>query len=80
MNKMEELGEFEFQEICKRKPECYCPPRHMLNHELANIPEYLRRYFMELAKKSLLMQKPVHCREIDDALTELEEKGKLKKK
>jgi len=50
---MEELGELEFQRICKQKPQCYCPPRHILNHELANIPEYLRRYFMELSKKSL---------------------------
>ena len=51
---MKEIGEFEFQEICKRKPECYCPPRHILNHKLSNTPEYLRRYLTELAKQELL--------------------------
>ncbi len=49
---MKQLGEFEIKELCKRKPECYCPPTHLIRHEIANTPEYLRRYFQEQGKKS----------------------------
>ncbi len=48
-----ELGEFEFKKICERKPQCYCPPRHILNHELANHPEYLSRYLIELGERKV---------------------------
>lgn len=48
---MEELSEVEIKEICKREPECYCPEMHLIRHEIANTPEYLRRYFQEQGKK-----------------------------
>lgn len=45
---MKELTEFEIKNLCM---DCYCPEMHIIRHEIANTPEYLRRYFEELGRK-----------------------------
>lgn len=45
---MKELTELEIKKLCK---DCYCPDTHIIRHEIANTPEYLRRYFTELGRR-----------------------------
>lgn len=49
-----DLTDDEIKEICKKKPRSLCPEIHIIRQEIANTPEYIRRYFMELGRKENL--------------------------
>ena len=44
---MDKIEYIKLKELCSKKPQCYCPPEHIASHELANVPEWTRRYYTE---------------------------------
>lgn len=35
------------KKLCNKKPQCFCPKEHTASHDLANVPEWIRRYYSE---------------------------------
>ncbi len=35
------------KEVCNKEPQCYCPKEHEASFQLANIPEWIRRYYSD---------------------------------
>ncbi len=44
---MEKIEYIKLKELCNKKPQCYYPEEHIASHELANVPEWIRRYYTE---------------------------------
>ncbi len=46
------LSDDDIREVCLREPQCFCPEPWKVKGEVANTPEYIRRYFMELGMRA----------------------------